>query len=91
MDAAERHRKLVAGLAAEGTWLQVAQVMRIRGLAPADQAGLLGDVTKVLTVAITPWRRNGERGLVYADRTIAVRSYSCTFRPPPPRRTTRAA
>ena len=66
MDAAERDREFVAGLAAERARLQVPQMMRIRGLAAADQAGLLGDVTKVLAVAIAARRRNGERALVDA-------------------------
>ena len=75
MDTAERDRELVAGLAAKRPRLQVAQVMRVRGLAAADQAGLLGDVTKMLAVAIAPWRRNGEHALVYAGRAIAAGSY----------------
>ena len=66
MNAAERHRELVARLAAEGAGLKVPQMMRIGWLAAADQAGLLGDVTKVLAVAIAPRRRNRERTFVDA-------------------------
>src|SRR5262249_1090357 len=36
MDTAERHRELIAGLAAERARLQVAQVMRVGGLPPTD-------------------------------------------------------
>jgi hypothetical protein len=32
MDTAEGHSELIAGLAAERAWLQVAQVMRVRWL-----------------------------------------------------------
>ena len=64
MDAAERYGEFIAGLAAERARLQVAQVMRVRWLASANQARLLGDRAKMLSVAITPWCRNGEDALV---------------------------
>src|SRR5262245_58993644 len=66
MDAAERDREFVAGLAAECPRLQVAQVMWVGRLAAADQAGLLGDVAQVLAVAVAAGRRNRERALVDA-------------------------
>ena len=53
MNAAERHRELVARLATQGPRLQVAQVMRVGWLAAAEEAGLLGNVAKVRLVAIT--------------------------------------
>src|SRR5262245_13320677 len=43
MDTAERHGELIAGLAAERARLQVPQMVRVAWLAPADQAGLLGE------------------------------------------------
>src|SRR5262245_58166654 len=72
MDTAERHGEFIAGLAAERTRLQVAQVMRVRWLATADEAWLLGDSAKVLPVAITPWCSNREEALVDAVRWPCV-------------------
>jgi hypothetical protein len=66
MDAAERHREFIAGLAAERPWLQVSKVMRVRWLAAANEAGLSGDKAQVLPVAITPRRDNREHTLVDA-------------------------
>lgn len=44
MGAAQRDSEFVAGLAAEGAWLHVPKMVRVRGLAAADEARLLGDV-----------------------------------------------
>ena len=66
VDAAERDRELVARLAAEGAGLKVPQMMRIGWFAAADQAGLLGDVAKVVAVAVAARCRNGECALVDA-------------------------
>jgi hypothetical protein len=66
MDTTERHGEFIAGLAAERAGLQVAQVMRVGWLATADQAWSLGDGAKMLAVAITPRRGNGEDALVDA-------------------------
>src|SRR5262249_39260504 len=57
----------------ERTRLQVTQVMRIGGLATADEAWLLSDRAKVLPVAITPWGCNGENALVDADGLLLAR------------------
>ena len=51
MTAAERDGELVADLAAEGAALCEAQVVGVAGLAPADQARLLGDMPDVIAVA----------------------------------------
>ena len=56
MAAAERHRELVAGLAAERARLHEAQMVGIRRLAAAQQARLLGDKSQVLLVAIAAGR-----------------------------------
>jgi len=78
MDTAERHGEFIAGLAAERARLQVAQVMRVGWLAPADQAWLLGDRAKVLPVAITPWCGNGEHALVDAVGSVRAGASGCT-------------
>jgi hypothetical protein len=52
MDAAERHRELVACLATQGPRLQVAQVMGVGWLAATEETSLLGNVAKVRLVAI---------------------------------------
>ena len=52
MRAAERDGKFVAGFAAKCPRLQVAKMMRIGLLAAADETRLLGNVAKVLPVAI---------------------------------------
>jgi hypothetical protein len=41
MDATERDPKFVAGLATERPWLHEPQVMRVGGLAAADETRLL--------------------------------------------------
>jgi hypothetical protein len=61
----ERHRELVAGFSAERARLYEAQVVGVRGLAAADEAGLLGDVSKVLPVAVAT--RGGEREDAFVD------------------------
>ena len=72
MHAAERHRELIAHLAAERARLREAQMMRVGGLAAADQAGLLGHEPQMLFVAIAFWLGQREDALVDAWRmTIA--------------------
>ena len=44
---AEWDRKLIRDLAPECCWLGELQVMRVRAVAPADQAGLGGDKGEV--------------------------------------------
>ena len=64
MHAAERHRELIAHLAAERPPLREAQMMRVGGLAAADQAGQLGHEPQMLFVAIAFWLGQRE-GAVY--------------------------
>ena len=70
MVAAEWERKFIAGLAAKHPWLRVAQVVRIRGLAAADEAGLLDDVPVVVLIAIAA--RFGNRQRVLIDTTCGA-------------------
>jgi hypothetical protein len=72
MDAAEGHRELVAGLAAERARLEVPPVMRIGWLAAADKAWLLGDRAKLLPAAIASWSGNSEDALVDAVGLVRV-------------------
>ena len=64
MTTAERHRKLVAHLDAQSARLREAQVVRVAGLAPADDAGLRGDKTKMRLVAATLRLGQGEGAFV---------------------------
>jgi hypothetical protein len=66
----ERHRELVAGFSAERARLYEAQVVGVRGLAAADEAGLLGDVSKVLPVAVAT--RGGEREDALVDALAII-------------------
>src|SRR5262245_30064046 len=72
VDTTERHREFIAGPAAERARLQVAKMVRVGWPATADEARLLGDIAKMLPVAITPWGSNGEDALVDADRSVRV-------------------
>src|SRR2546421_3454718 len=76
MDAAERHREFIAGLAAECAWLHVAQVMGVRWLAAADEAGLPHNKAQVLPIAIAPRGSNGERALVDAAVVAPLDDFS---------------
>src|SRR6516164_5196141 len=64
MDAAERHRELVARLAAERARLQEPQMMRIGRFTGTQEARLLGDKSKMLLVAVAPGRTYLEHALV---------------------------
>src|SRR5262249_38222853 len=66
MHAAERDREFIAGFAAERSWLQISKMMWIRWLAAADEAGLSGDKTQMLPVAIAARRGNCKHTLVDA-------------------------
>src|SRR5215216_6628834 len=59
MDAAKRHRKLVAHLTPKGTWFGIAQVMSIGRCSPAYEARLHGDVLQVFLIAPTPRLERG--------------------------------
>src|SRR5262249_42848343 len=65
--SAERDSELVADLAAERTWLRESKMVGVRGLAAAHEARLLGDIAKVLPVAIAPRRRHCQHALIDAD------------------------
>src|SRR5262249_15799516 len=77
MRAAERDGELVARLGAERPRLQVAKMMRIGLFAAADETCLLGDISKVLPVAVAPRCREDERALVDAVGLIDVAVSLC--------------
>jgi hypothetical protein len=66
--ATEWDRKLIADLAAERTRLGETEVVGVRGLAAAHETRLLGDVAKVLPVAIPTRGSEREDALVDALR-----------------------
>src|SRR5215472_9458910 len=70
MPAAKRDYELIADLAAERARLREPKMVRVRGLAAADEARLLGDIAQVLPVAIAPRRGNREDTLVNASGVI---------------------
>src|SRR6516165_5725654 len=67
-------RELIADLAAECAGLGKAEVVGVRGLAAAQETRLLGDVAKVLPVAIAPRGGDREDALVDALRLTSVRA-----------------
>src|SRR5262249_49132941 len=75
MPAAEWDRELIADLAAERTWLGKSEVVGIRWLAAAQETRLLGDITKVLPVAIAPRRSDCEDALIDALRLTSVSAF----------------
>jgi hypothetical protein len=77
MAAAQRHGEFVAYLAPERTMLCEPKVMRIRRLAPTNQAWLFGDVSNVIAVADATRLGQGQHALV--DRAVD----SGGGRPPP--------
>ena len=85
MDAAERNREFVAGLAAQGPRLHEPKMMRIGRLAAAEQAGLSGHVAKVRLVAVAAGSGNREHTLVDAVGLVATarqRPVPVGLRPP---------
>ena len=64
MDPAQRNHIFVAGLAAERARLQMPQMMRVGGLAAADQTELLGNMVQMIAVAVPPRRTDRQRTLV---------------------------
>ena len=64
---AERDGKFVTDLAPEGGALRKAQMMGIRGETFADEAWLLGDVSRVLSVSPPAGLRKGQDTFVDAD------------------------
>src|SRR5262249_21138377 len=66
MAAAERDGELIAEFAAERTRLRKSKVVGIRRLAAAHETRLLGNIAKVLPIAIAPRGGNREDALVNA-------------------------
>ena len=69
MTAAQRYGEFVTDLAPESGVLREAKVVGIRWLAPADQAGLLGDEFDVRLVPNSAWFGKGQFSFV--DRRLA--------------------
>ena len=65
-------RELIADLAAECAGLGKSEVVGVRGLAAAQETRLLGDVAKVLPVAIATRGSDREDALVDAPRVTSV-------------------
>jgi hypothetical protein len=70
--AAERNHEFVAGLTAECPWLHETKMMRVRGLAGAQETRLLGDEPKMFPVAIAAWRSDREDTFVDTSGLITV-------------------
>jgi hypothetical protein len=70
MGTAERDSEFVAGLAAQRRRLHVPKMVRVRWLAAADEACLLGGVAQMLAVAVSAWCGNREDTLVDASGQI---------------------
>src|SRR6516162_5151775 len=70
--ATEWDRELIAALAAECAGLGKSEVVGVRGLADAQETRLLGDVAKVLPVAIATRGSDRENALVDALRLTSV-------------------
>src|SRR5262249_36194167 len=64
---AERDSELVTDLAAERPGLGESKMVGVRGLAAAHETRLLGDIAKVLPVAIAPRRSDCQHALIDAD------------------------
>ncbi len=64
MDTAEWYGEFIARLTAKRARLHEPQVMRIRRLTGAQEAGLERDVAKMLLVAVATWRAYREHALV---------------------------
>ena len=75
MPATERDRELIADLAAERARLGKSEVVGVRGLAAAHETRLLGDIVKVLPVAIATRGSDREDALVDALRLARVGAF----------------
>ena len=75
MPATERDRELIADLAAERTGLGKSEVVGVGGPAAAHETCLLGDVAKVLPVAIPTRGSDRENALVDALRLTRVPAF----------------
>ena len=69
--SAERDSELVTYLAAQRARLSESKMVGVRGLAAAHEARLLGDIAKVLPVAIAPWCRDCQHAFIDADAELA--------------------
>src|SRR6516162_7211859 len=70
--SAERDSELVTYLAAQRAGLGESKMVGVRGFAAAHEARLLGDIAKVLPVAIATWSGDREDALVDAFRQTSV-------------------
>src|SRR5262249_50292685 len=70
MTATQGDRELIADLAAERARLGESEVVGVRGFAAAQETRLLGDIAKVLPVAIAPRGSEREDALVDAAGLI---------------------
>ena len=68
MSPAQRHRELIADLAPQGSALREAQMMGIRRLPAANEAGLLRHISDVVAVTNPAWLRQRQGALV--DRRV---------------------
>jgi len=75
MPATERDRELIADLAAERARLGKSKVVGVRGLAATHETRLLGDIAKVLPVAIATRGGDREDALVDALRSARVGNF----------------
>src|SRR5436305_4447743 len=67
MDATKRNSEFIAHLAPERARLHVLEVMGVARPAAADEAGLLGDIAQMLTVAMAARDRNRQHAFVDGD------------------------
>src|SRR5260370_35505968 len=75
MAAAEWDRELITDTAAERSGLGESEVVGVRRLAAAHETRLLGDITKVLPVAIATRGSDREDALVDALRLTSVSDF----------------
>ena len=76
MSPAERHGEFVAHLASERPGLRKSEMMGIRGLTPANQAGLRADKFEVRLVAMAPRLADRQHAFVDASPETRPRSWS---------------
>src|SRR5207248_1550343 len=62
--AAKRDGEFVAGFASERPRLDVSKMMRVRRLAAANEAWLLGHIAQMVPIAVTTRRSNREHTLI---------------------------
>jgi hypothetical protein len=72
MRAAQWDGEFIAGFAAERARLNESEVMRIRRLAAAQEARLLGYKSKMVPVAIAAWRPERQDALIDAMGLIGI-------------------